>query len=92
MKLITRSFLFALLSTLTSCEKDTDRILGQDDIVRIEFDTDTSHLYADDNTILQFRGIIPVNSKETFCNVTFASTDGLGEFQGTVKEKKHSIG
>ena len=92
MKSMKKYFFFVLLTILlVNCAKDEDRILGQDDIVSIEFETDTSNLFADNNTILQFRGIIPANSKETFRQVTFASTDGLGEFQGTVMDKKNIV-
>lgn len=87
-----KCFLIALLATiLANCTKDEDKILEQDDIVRIEFETDTTNLFADNNSILQFKGVIPPNSKETFRNVSFTAADGLGEFQGTVQDKKNVV-
>lgn len=87
-----RYFLFGLLAMLlATCVKDEDKILGQDDILNIVFETDTTNLFADNYSILQFRGVIPTNSKETFRNVMFAASDGLGEFQGTIKDKKNIV-
>lgn len=87
-----KCFLFILSSILLlNCAKDKDSILAQDDIVSIVFETDTSNLFADNTSILLFKGIIPPDSKETFRNVSFAITDGLGEFQGTVKDKKNIV-
>lgn len=92
MKIMKKLFLFPLLAVLLfCCSKDEDKILGQDDIVNIVFQTDTSNLFADNNSFLEFKAVIPADSKETFRNVTFAATDGLGEFQGTVTDKKNIV-
>lgn len=92
MKMMKKCFLYAVLAILlANCKKDKDMTLGQDDIVSIIFETDTSNLFADNNSILQFTGVIPTDSKETFRNVSFTATDGLGEFQGTVKDKKNIV-
>lgn len=85
-------FLHALLVMLVaSCVKNEDVTLKQDDIINITFEGDTSNLFADNSSVLQFKAVIPPESKEAFRNVTFAITDGLGEFQGTVKDKKNIV-
>jgi hypothetical protein len=91
MKTMKNCFLFPLLAMLLANCKDKDMIIKQDDIVKIEFQTDTSNLFADNNSILEFKGVIPANSKETFRNITFAVTDGIGEFLGTVKDKRNIV-
>lgn len=85
-------FLYILLSVLfVACLKDEDVLLTQDDIISIVFETDTSNLYADNNSIMQFKAIITPDAKESFRNISFSATEDLGEFQGTVKEKKNIV-
>ena len=73
---------------VAACKKDDDQVLGQDHLIHIEFETDTSALFADNNTVMQFRAVIPPETKEAFRSVTFSATEGIGEFQGTIQDKK----
>ncbi|RZM26944.1 MAG: hypothetical protein EOO88_15145 [Pedobacter sp.] len=80
-----------IMLVVVACKKDADQVLNQQDLIRIEFDMDTSALFADNSSVLQFRAIIPSETKEQFRSVTFSATEGLGEFQGTTADKKNVV-
>ena len=79
------------LSAIFSCTKDDDRYVPQEEIIRIEFDTDTSKLFADNESVLLMRAVIDPGAAEAFRTISFSSTDGLGVFEGTVSDKKNIV-
>jgi hypothetical protein len=85
--------IFIWLVLISGCEKadQEDMVIASNDIIRIEFETDTTKLTADGQTLISFKAVIPADSKEEYKIVTFTSTANLGTFQSTSTENKNIV-
>lgn len=82
---------FWVLLALYSCKKDTTKFIPQEEIIRIEFETDTSGLSADNETVVLLKAVIDPEAADAYRTITFAASEGLGTFQGTVTDDKNIV-
>jgi len=84
-------FIFSITCFATCSKKDKDMITPQDDIIRIEFETDTTNLLAGQESVIQLKAVITPTAAEAFRVVSFSASEDLGTFQGTVTDKKNIV-
>ncbi len=84
-------FIFSITCFATCAKKDEDRVTPQDDIIRIEFESDTTNLLADQQSVIQLKAVITPAASTAFRVVSFSASEELGSFQGTVVDKKNIV-
>lgn len=84
-------FIFSITCFAKCSKKDKDMVISQDDIIRIDFESDTTQLFADQQAVIQLKAIITPAASEAFRVVSFSASEELGTFQGTVQDKKNIV-